>query len=363
MPAKEMIEDPLELEPLERHAPPPADNLPAELRDPRQLDGRRPCRVLIVDDDDFIRARLAALLKVSHYDIEVAASGEEALRIMSATHFHIVLTDWQMTDMDGLALCRCVRVSQDEGYVYIMMLTVRGSTEDMLAGLAAGADDYIIKGASINEILARLEVGRRIVYAERSLRANQGKRDLFLTDSLTGVHNARYFRKQLQLELARSRRYGRPLAVLSVDIDEAIPIRDRFGHEAGAELLRSFVTRAEGCLRTSSDWLARVGADRFMIVLPETTAYGANRVAQKLRTVFMQEPVTTPAGPVRLEVSIAVTAVEASHKPESTMRMEELVRSADRSLLENFAINAESSDSDAALMSKIGRAGGTHGLN
>ncbi len=64
-----------------------------------------------------------------------------------------------------------------------------------------------------------------------------------------------------------------------------------------------------------------------------------------------------------LEVSIAVTAVEASHKPESTMRMEELVRSADRSLLENFAIDAESSDSDAALMSNIGRAGGTHGLN
>ncbi len=76
---------------------------------------------------------------------------------MSVSHCHIVLTDWLMPEMDGLALCRHVRINEDDAYVYGLMLTVRESKEDMLMGLAAGADDYVANSASIDEILARLE--------------------------------------------------------------------------------------------------------------------------------------------------------------------------------------------------------------
>ena len=62
------------------------------------------CRVLIVDDDALVRARISALFHAFQYDVEIAATGEEAVRILDATHCHIVLTDWQMPDMDGLAL-------------------------------------------------------------------------------------------------------------------------------------------------------------------------------------------------------------------------------------------------------------------
>jgi len=132
--------------------------------------------------------------------------------------------------------------------------------------------------------------------------------------------------------LVRSRRYGHPLAVLSCDIDDFKQINDRFGHEAGNELLQAFVARTEGCLRTSSDWLARVGGDEFMIVLPETPVQGANRVAHKLRQAYVQSPVMTHAGPISFTASVGVTAVEAAPDIEGVSKIEHLLRAADRGL-------------------------------
>jgi DNA-binding response OmpR family regulator len=136
---------------------------------PLRLSSANPCRVLVVDDDPLVCTRLGMLLMAAQYEVEVAASGEEALRILETVHCHIVLTDWEMPDMDGLALCRHLRLQRRESYVYILMLTIRDSAPDLLAGLAAGADDYVVKGASVNEILARLETGRRISYGENQI--------------------------------------------------------------------------------------------------------------------------------------------------------------------------------------------------
>jgi diguanylate cyclase (GGDEF)-like protein len=299
----------------------------------RRLPSLRPCRILVVDDDELVLARLCALLRMSQFDVEAAGSGEEALRIMRAKPCHILLTDWQMPDMDGLTLCRNVRSEQRKGYVYVLMLTVRDSKEDLLAGLAAGADDYVVKGVPIDEILARLEVARRITDLERSLRtSNRENQRLAVTDPLTGANNLRYFMMYLPRELSRSRRYGHAMAVLSCDIDGFKQINDRHGHEAGNDLLREFVARSEGCLRKDTDWIARVGGDEFMIVLPETKVHGANRVAQKLRHSYADSPVDTHAGPVSFTASVGVTAVEAAHETGSVSKIEHLLRAADRSL-------------------------------
>lgn len=318
------------------------------LEDPQRLETIQACRVLIVDDDDLVRSRLSALLEPSKYEVEVAASGEEALQILQAKHCHIVLTDWEMPDMDGLSLCRCVRMSQEDGYVYVLMLTVRQSKEDVVAGLAAGADDYVVKGAPTAEILARLEVGRRIVRIERSLRAKPRNRHLAFTDSVTGAHSLRYFAKQLARELARSRRYGHPLVVLDCRIDEFEWIRDNFGHEAAAEILRAFVTRAQSCIRASSDWVARVGTGEFMIVLPETTPYGASRVMEKLHELFAAELVTTCCGPVGLLTSFAAIAADPNKRPESAERIEELIRAA-RGGIHKGAAGGHAIEDDSAV--------------
>ena len=297
------------------------------------LQSSPPCRILIVDDDDLVRARLAALLRMSNFDVEVAGSGEEALSILSSTSCQIVLTDWQMPDMDGLALCRYLRTACYESYVYVVMLTVRDAKQDILTGLAAGADDYVLKGTPIEEILARIEIGRRITHVEQSLRtSNRENRRLATTDPLTGAHNLRYLMKNLPRELARCRRYDHPLAILSCDVDGFKQVNDRYGHQAGDLVLQAFVARSANCLRNASDWLARIGGDEFVIVLPETTLPGATAVARKLRQLLAALPVPSAAGPVSFMASIGVTAVEPAHVPTGPSAIKDLLHTADRNL-------------------------------
>jgi two-component system, cell cycle response regulator len=298
----------------------------------QQLTPEWQCRVLIVDDDEIVRAHLSALLKKSHYDVHVAASAEDALNILETLHCQIVLTDWQMPGMDGLALCRKVRLEQVDGYVYVMMLTVRESKQDMLKSLEAGADDYIVKGSSSEEVLARMEVARRITHLEFSLRSsNRENRRLSVTDPLTGAHNRRYLMKYLPRELARAKRYNHPISVLCCDIDRFKKVNDRLGHAAGDHVLREFVLRVTRSLRETSDWLARSGGDEFVIVMPETSSKGANCVAQKLRRILVKPPLVVGERSLRLAVSIGVMSLETTCELSNTSGAE-LLRAADARL-------------------------------
>jgi DNA-binding response OmpR family regulator len=118
------------------------------------------CRVLIVDDDEILRAHLRRLLKRAHFDVQVANSADEAMHVLQALHFHILLTDVQMPSMDGLELCRKVRTGFHAPYLYIMVLTVRATESDRLLSLMAGADDHIVKGSSNEAVLERIEFAR-----------------------------------------------------------------------------------------------------------------------------------------------------------------------------------------------------------
>jgi two-component system, cell cycle response regulator len=322
----------------------------------QQLAAGNSCRILVVDDDVLVRARLSALLNASHYDVEVASTGEEALRILDATRCHIVLTDWQMPDMDGLAVCRHIRLRHHESYIYVLMLTVRDSEHDFRRGLAAGADAYVVKSATINDLLAHVEIGRRITFRRFPVLAkHRGTRSVPYTDPVTGAHNLGYLMQHLPRELARSQRYGHALAILQCSIDGFNPFVDRFGNEAGNDLLREFVAGAVGCIR-QADWLARTAGDAFMIVLPETTVTGAHCVEHKLRRLFAVDPLSTPAKPSGFTVSIGVTAVDARHDAESSAQIEAVLRAADR---RTYA-GADTLASTSGLSVQIG---GKSGLN
>jgi two-component system cell cycle response regulator len=290
------------------------------------------CTVLVVDDDELVRAKLTLLLKQAGYDVVSAASGEEALRVLGSTDCRIAIADWQMPSMNGLALCRYVRVKHTVNYIYFLMLTVRGSKRDVLRGLAAGADDYIVKGAPTEEILARVEVGRRLTHLEQSLRiSNRENRRLAVTDPLTGALNRRYLMKYLPREMERSKRYAHPLAILSCDIDGFKQVNDTYGHRAGDEVLHWFVGCTVSSIRDSSDWIARVGGDEFVVVLPETNLHAANIVAQKLRQTFSGQPIATCAGPLHCATSIGATALETTQEL-ATFSVTELLRAADHCL-------------------------------
>jgi two-component system, cell cycle response regulator len=295
----------------------------------QQLAARRFCRILVVDDDGLVRARLAALLESAQYQVEVAASGEEALRVLDATQCHIVLTDWLMPNMDGLALCRQVRLRLAESYVYVLMLTVRDADNDMLTGLAAGADAYMIKGAPLEQILAGLEVGRRITRGSQSRTNQHETHELTYSDPVTNAHSLGYLVDHLPREFARSQRGGHAMAVLTCNVNGFGRDNESFGDDASDEVLRSFVTGVKSCVR-KADWVARTGHNIFMIVLPETTAQGAQCVVKKLTRFFSLHPVSTSAGSSSIATNIEVTAVAAQHGLNGALQVNALLRVADR---------------------------------
>jgi diguanylate cyclase (GGDEF)-like protein len=290
------------------------------------------CRVLIVDDDDGARARLGAQLTLCGYEVETASCAEEALRAQTIAPCQIVITAGQTPNIDGPKLCRSLKATDSEDYVYVIILAARIIRNDPIAGLAAGADDYIAEDTSSEETLARINAGRRIMQHENLLHARyKESQRLSVTDALTGSHNRRYLMESLPFEIARSRRYYHPLAVLCCDLDWFKRVNDRFGHEAGDDVLREFVARSRDCLREAIDWIARSGGEEFVIVMPETNLGGAVCVAEKLRRALSAVAVPTCAGQLSVTVSVGATAVETAIELERASTIE-ILRAADRCL-------------------------------
>ena len=247
-------------------------------------------RILLVDDEPTQRLIMARLLKRAGYDVESAGNGKEALAKLENGAFQLMITDWEMPEMDGIALCRAVRGSHERGYIYTILLTARDASEHVVAGLQSGADDYLTKPVIEPELMARLNTGKRIVTLERSLRAaNDENRRLSVTDALTGVCNRRYLTEHLPREIDRASRYGRPLSAVICDIDYFKKINDAHGHLIGDEVLKWFVRKVTGATR-ETDWVTRYGGEEFVIVLPETNLTGAVKAAENLRVAVAAEP-------------------------------------------------------------------------
>ena len=249
-----------------------------------------PWRILLVDDEPTQRLIMARLLKRAGYQVETAGNGREALGKLDAGDFQLMITDWEMPEMDGIALCSALRASQNKGYIYTILLTARDAIEHVVTGLQAGADDYLTKPVIEPELIARLSTGKRIVTLERSLRtANEENRRLSITDPLTGAYNRRYLMEQLPREIERAARYNRQLALIMCDVDHFKKINDTHGHLIGDEVLRWFVAQLQSGVR-ASDWVARYGGEEFIIVLPETNVDSAASAAEHLRARLVQEP-------------------------------------------------------------------------
>ncbi len=126
--------------------------------------------ILAVEDDRTARHILARVLEKSGHEVTTALNGKEALALMAQRHYPIVITDWLMPEMDGLELCEAIRKRSSPGYIYILLLTAKDTTEDIVAGLSAGADDYLRKPFQKEELDARLNTGIRFLDLDASLR-------------------------------------------------------------------------------------------------------------------------------------------------------------------------------------------------
>jgi len=291
-----------------------------------------PPAILLAEDDPVTRMLMTRFLKKAGYEVDAVGDGAEAFDKMTKRYYPILITDWEMPGMDGLALCKAVRNIQLDGYVYTLLLTARDAKEHIIAGLEAGADDYLIKPVYEPELIARLNAGRRILALEHSLRgANERNRVLSITDALTGAFNRRYLMDQLPREVERCRRYAYPLTVIMCDIDHFKRINDAQGHSAGDDVLQQFALRIQESIRSHSDWIARYGGEEFLLVLPETEFKAGVLVAEKVRELIQAVPFTTRAGDIHVTASLGVSAT-GSLGPELDLKVEGLLKVADQCL-------------------------------
>jgi len=291
-----------------------------------------PPTILLAEDDPVTRMLMTRFLKKAGYEVDAVGNGSEALDKMTRRYYPMLVTDWEMPEMDGVTLCKAIRNLQLDGYVYALLLTARDSKEHIIAGLEAGSDDYLVKPVHEPELIARLNAGRRILNLEHSLRvANQRNRILSITDALTGTYNRRYLMEQLPRELERCRRYAYPLSVLMCDIDHFKAINDARGHAAGDEVLQQFAARIQKTLRSNSDWVARHGGEEFVVVLPDTAYEGALAVAEKIRLCIGAQPFTTRTGDASVTASFGVAST-APNGPDLALKADVLIRTADECL-------------------------------
>jgi putative two-component system response regulator len=123
-------------------------------------------RVLIVDDDDIARELLTETLSGAGYEVSAACDGREALEVLRTGVFRLVISDWEMPEMNGLELCRRIRDRHFSSYVYMILVTSRDGTDNVVEGLNAGADDFITKPFHPAELCVRVRAGIRLLALE-----------------------------------------------------------------------------------------------------------------------------------------------------------------------------------------------------
>ena len=279
-------------------------------------------RILIADDEDGTRLKLETVLGKLGYEVVVAHDGNEAWELLQQDDAPaLALLDWLMPGLDGVEVCRRVRHSGKLPYVYIVMLTVKGQKQDLVAGMDAGADDYLSKPFDVEELRVRLHAGERILALQEELRLQATH------DDLTGVLNRGTVLEILRRELALVTRKSVPVAIILADLDDFKQVNDRHGHAIGDSVLREAARRLATPMRPY-DAIGRYGGEEFLIVLPGCGMDSALLVAERVRCSVGGTPITTAAGDVAMTVSLGVSAVEKA----PPRLADELIQAADDAL-------------------------------
>lgn len=226
-------------------------------------------KILVAEDDPVTRLLMQRTLQKFGYDVILAENGLKALEILSQSDGpRLALVDWMMPLLDGPALCRQVRARQkSDSYVYIVLLTSKHSSDDVVEGLEAGADDYITKPFQPAELKARLRTGQRILSLEENLvKAREEMRFGATHDALTALWNHGEILSLAQSELLRASREESPCSLLLCDIDHFKRINDNHGHLVGDFVLKEVANRLTSCVR-GYDGVGRYGGEEFLIVL------------------------------------------------------------------------------------------------
>ena len=287
-------------------------------------------RILVADDDRLTLESLTERLRRGGYEVTSCEDGDQAWeKATSKDHrYDMMVLDWMMPGIDGLELCRRLRRRTDSPYVYLIVMTVKGTPEDVVEGLDAGADDYLVKPFAWEELDARVRAGGRIVALQNELiEAREALRVQAMQDPLTKILNHGAIMDSLLREVSRAHREDAPLSLILADLDDFKRINDEHGHVVGDKVLVEVARRMRSCLRPY-DAVGRYGGEEFLTVLPNTRPDTAVALAERVRSIVSTQPFLVEG----VEVSVTLSQGVATWPDPRPIAGERLIQAADRAL-------------------------------
>src|SRR4030066_1434790 len=269
-------------------------------------------KILLVEDDKLQAKAAKDFLEDSGYDVIWAENGRSAIKVAKTQPVDLILLDLMLPDLDGNEVCRWLKYDKDTRGIHIIILTVKGSTMEKVAGLKAGGDDYLPKPYSEIELNARIYACLRMKVLQDELREKNRQLEevllkveaLAITDSLTELFNRRNFETIIEKEFSRTIRNQPPTSCLMIDIDYFKKINDEYGHHSGDMVLREVAKIIKSSVR-EIDTIARWGGEEFIVLLPETKQEDALQSAKRILEAISNHQFSGIPGKITVSIGLA----------------------------------------------------------
>jgi two-component system, cell cycle response regulator len=272
-------------------------------------------RILVADDDRTSLLIVKTALGSLGHEAHVVSDGAQAWDAFRRLDPDVVISDWKMPGLTGLQLCEKIR-GHSAGYTYFILVTGQGAHDQILEGMAAGADDYLVKPLDPEDLEGRLIAAARVTALHHQLASQRGDLEVFnanLTemahrDALTGLRNRRSLQEDLDLLEARVVRYGHRYCMALLDVDHFKSFNDTYGHPAGDRCLEAVAGELVKQAR-AGDTIYRYGGEEFLCIFPEQSLATGTVAVERMRVGVeaLAIPHTgTPRGLVTISGGMAV---------------------------------------------------------
>lgn len=281
-------------------------------------------KILVADDDAISRTVLQHLLIRWGHEPVSACDGVEALQIMRGEDPpKLLLLDWEMPKMDGLEVCRELRGMKTDEPPYIIFVTAKDSTSEIVRALEYGGSDFVKKPFNKDELGARIRVGVRNIELQSELIQARREMEYFaMYDALTGVYNRRAIMDILPREINRAERNHQCLAVALADLDHFKSVNDRYGHAVGDRVLVESVKTLQSCVRLS-DVIGRWGGEEFILLAAVDKRFLETgelpQLFERIRSAIESQRVPHEGESITLTTSIGVTCASTGAPIEAIL--------------------------------------------
>lgn len=253
--------------------------------------------IMIIDDNPQNIKYLAEIVNRIGYDYIMLLNGAQAIKSLETERPDLILLDVMMPDIDGYSVCEYIKGNDEIKDIPIIFITAKTEIDDIVRGFEIGGVDYVTKPFNSVILEARIKTHMELKKSKDELKESinnlkvmneklkeEIKRSEFLAnrDVLTGIYNRRYMMERLKEEYTKFKRYGEPLTIGIMDLDDFKKFNDTYGHECGDFVLISITKLILANIR-ESDCFARWGGEEFIFMLAGTSLEGASNLLEKIQ--------------------------------------------------------------------------------